>query len=111
MSIRKILLDYSEYLRLRDIEERYEALLKSKSGQTGQGRLLLDVASSVNKTEEENALQTPLVKKLPTITLPASAIVEDTKTIPNRSGKTNKATIEPWYFIGPPEKKKKNSDA
>ncbi len=99
MSVQKILIDYSEYTRLREIEQRYETLLKS--GQQGAG----NIAAEVQKTEEENTLRTPLVTQLPPITLPASSTPTPTptstsQTMQKKESKEEKP--EPWYFLGKP---------
>ncbi len=93
MSIHKILIDYNEYVRLCNIEEKYEKLLQSgQSGQSGSGT---SVARDVLENEQKNELMTPLVKRLPPITLPASA------TISNEAQVEDEQT-EPWYFLGKP---------
>ncbi len=95
MSVQKILLDYAEYVRLRDIEEKYETLLKNQ--QRGSGA---SVAADIQKAEEKSKLETPLAERFPSITLPESAVVGDTETQEKRGGHSHKI---PWYFLGVPK--------
>ena len=98
MSVRKILVDYTEFMRLRDIEERYEALLKKQ--QRGLGT---SVAADIQKAEEKNELERPLAGKLPSITLPQSAIVLSEKD--DEKPQVQHRDKEPWYYLGPPKSK------
>ncbi len=101
MSVHKILLDYNEYVRLCNIEEKYEKLVKS--GQSGSG---INIAEDIQATEEKNKLMTPLVKRLPPITLPASATMTSYQADPKTAedgGNTTSTQEEPWYFLGKPK--------
>lgn len=87
MSIRKILIDVSEYERLKEIEEKYEAMLKTKLSGSGI----------------DNGLDAPLLTKDPPITDPPSASLEVPKlidTVPPVNAKKR-----PWYFLGKNEGK------
>ena len=93
MSVRKILIDFSEYQRLLHIEKHYEDLVKkTKEEKEGKGDISLTLAH--NKTSA--ALQTPLPIETESITVPPNAQFE-TK---NRT--TEKFIMDKWYKIGPP---------
>ena len=101
--MRKILLDYNEYRRLCDVEKRYEEMLKNRQSGSGESDNIT-VASDVHKTEEENKLKSPTLKSLPSITLPASAVVNPKggKEIVGKSVPKKEKKI-PWYFLGIPK--------
>ena len=111
MSVRKILLDYSEYTRLLLIEKKYEDLTKknavAKQDQEGQGKLVMPQnISLVENTKTQNELQTPQLQMLPSITYPASANLQ----VPHMSKKraktlrgSEKKEQNDWYFLGIPK--------
>ncbi len=111
MSVRKILLDYSEYHRLLDIEKKYEELTKkntlAKEDQAGEGKSeqAPQNISLIQNTKTENELQTPQPQMIPSITYPPSSSLR----VPNLSKKSDKKTLHRgkkehnWYFLGIPK--------
>ncbi len=104
MAYHKILIDYSEYIRLKAYEEKYEASLKKRPGSlTGGG----DLSAIVSQNEEKNELETPLLKTTPTITTPVNAQLEDNiepvlKPTTGASQRGEDSNTN-WYYLGYPK--------
>ncbi len=102
MACHKILIDYSEYVRLKAFEARYEQeSLGDGEEQKGHGLLSLPV-------------ETPVMGKSESITTPPNATTSTTKSEFDL-GQTESPTVHPlsnnrapqqkkWYFLGIPEK-------
>ena len=101
MAYHKILIDYSEYMRLKSCEEKYESLLR-KSGTNLEGGG--DLSTIANEIEDKAEIQTPLLRIGPSITTPVNA---QTKNIEENLGKNEKTLNSEsltWYYIGYPTK-------
>ncbi len=101
MSVRKILIDFSEYKRLLQIEKYYEELLKKeKEGKEGKGDLSLTLVDKANR----DALEAPLAKELGSITVPPNAQYESENEEPLSKSRRDreKFIFDKWYELGPP---------
>ncbi len=95
MSVRKILIDFSEYQRLLHVEKQYEELVKqAKEDKVGKGDLSLTLATKKTK----DALETPLINEIESITVPPMAQFATTQKRPP----TEKFIFDKWYQIGDP---------
>ena len=121
MSVRKILLDYSEYLRLLEIEKRYQELAKNteENNQSGSGDRTHEprkeheehetLSSILQKSQEKNAVSMPMLGSLPSITVPASATIPRDEAEKEKNKRSSKATSQKktnkkrWYFLGIPQ--------
>ncbi len=120
MSVRKVLLDYSEYVRLLDIEQRFEKLSGHKEAvyQEGGGQATKKQGTSendgnqgINKTlssvllnsEGVNEVHTPTLRALPSITYPPSATLNlSHKDQKEKKGNGKSVKKKKWYFLGVP---------
>ncbi len=95
MACHKILIDYSEYVRLKSFEAKYERDIASstKSGETQSG----------TGTTWQSALETPLLGTTKSITTPANATI--TTSLLNQNLLKKPATEKKWYFLGSPNLK------
>lgn len=103
MACHKVLIDYNEYVRLKTLENKYEELIKDGKHMKGSGYL----------TEDENSsVETPLIGKSPSITLPPSSQLNLSSSQINLSPKKRKIQKkvhkptsqqkQKWYFLGIP---------
>ncbi len=98
MSIRKILVDFSEYERLLQIEKHYEELLKeTKEEKVGKG----DISLILAEKKTRDALEAPLPKEIGSITVPPNAVFEE-EVSPSKKPSTGKFVFDKWYDIGDP---------
>ncbi len=107
MACHKILIDYSEYVRLKKYEARYEQAGKDASQKKGTGADGL-VAGTTNE------LRTPLIGTTGSITLPPSADLTIQDKLEEGEGKSMQhSTIDiahgarqqnrKWYYLGIPK--------
>ncbi len=101
MSVRKILLDYSEYERLKHIEEKYAELL-SKHEKQGSGDNA-NLSSIVQSQKDQTSVQQPLIGHLPSITMPPSAEMTKSKKSGDNFAKAKVKAPRKWYYIGVPQ--------
>ena len=95
MSVRKILIDFSEYQRLLHIEKHYEELSKQKKEDIeGKGDISLLLAT------KKKALETPLITELESITVPPIAKFDTSHE--SKRPPTEKFILDKWYQIGRP---------
>ncbi len=111
MAMHKILIDYSEYMRLKACEEKCESLNK-KIGSNLQGHG--DLSTIISENEERHQLETPLLGTSPAITTPLNAQTEEdpglslpaTKIVKSPTeGQTTpstQTTSYKWYYLGYP---------
>ena len=119
------MLDYNEYQRLLDIEQRFEKLSGQKdepavaSYQDGKGIVqkrnsandnnkgINKTLSSVMLTSQKKVVDPPILTALPSITYPPSATFELAKN-EKREKKTNTHNVKKkkWYYLGVPAEKK-----
>ena len=109
MTCHKILIDYTEYVRLKGYERQVEDLTR-KSGSNLSGSGTEKNVTSYNESEpidtDRKRLETPssldtrMIQKEDSITLPPSAMtITPTEEVSSKSGTNSK-----WYFLGPPKK-------
>ena len=100
MSVRKILIDYSEYQRLLHVERHYEELVKqSKEGKEGKG----DISLTLAKNKTQAALEMPISEEIASITVPPNSQFPTTPEQKNpKNPPTEKFIVDKWYQIGRP---------
>ncbi len=105
MSLSKILIDFSEYERLVQIEKNYEKLRNEKQEGAGEH----DLSNIILEKEKKDALIVPLPSESKSITMPASSLTEPPtveKNVQKTEPKKSRYISDKWYEIGPPPKKK-----
>ncbi len=102
MACHKILIDYSEYVRLKNFEARYEQHSQSTNSSENQ----------VGKGVVSTPLETPLVSVTDSITTPANAAVQGLhptdlfKKVTTNKTETQQlsdGSEKKWYFLGIPK--------
>jgi hypothetical protein len=93
--VKKILLDYAEYQQLKNIEQKYQELLK-KTSLSGKGlNQERSLASTVAQRDSETSLTTPIAQPIPPITSAPSELISEQSKEQTSEG--------PWYFLGIPK--------
>ncbi len=102
MACHKILIDYSEYVRLKKYEERYEE--EEKRGENNLRGGGADVQENVSAN-----IRPPLLGTTDSITLPASATLETEHRKVHKASKKKEMkkenttnTNNAWYYLGLP---------
>ncbi len=99
MACHKILIDYTEYVRLKKCEARYEEQAKVAEEKRGTGASTLVQSMSPD-------LRPPLMNTTESITLPPSANLDthQTKEAQTRTNNANSKTDKHWYYLGLPKR-------
>ena len=101
MTSKKILIDYSEYMRFLQLEQKYNELLEKVQQKTkdisGSGDSDTNLSQLMADQANNTSLREGVVKRIPSITFPPSATITNSK-----ESSKNKKKVQPWYFIGVP---------
>ena len=96
MSHRKIFLDYGDYVRLKNIEKKYEDLLKKHEKLEKQHNEVMNQwRGQQGAGDLQDRVKIPILQTTESITVPANAFIP-------KKQKNIKEEKPAWYYLGHP---------